>query len=121
VGASVSSDRSAQRSSWSVGSGEDTEGEGVRLARSAARFERSKAHRPAGGAEPRRRPIRSVDEGLHRPARHEIIQPIQRTTAAGPRHRWPTAQRPCPGPGRLAPWPPSPLTVTCSSDCSRFR
>jgi hypothetical protein len=45
---------------------------------------------------------RSADTGLHRPDRHEIIQPIHRTTAAGPRHRGPTAQRLCPAPGRLA-------------------
>jgi hypothetical protein len=120
-GASMSSDRSAQRGSQSVGAGEDTDGEGVRLARSAARSRRAKAHRPAGGAEPRVRPIRSVVAGLHRPAHHEIIEPIQRTTAAGPRRRGPTAHPPCTAPGRLAPWPPSPPNVTCSSDCSPSR
>src|SRR6516164_9124157 len=74
--ASVSSDRSAQRGSRSVGSGEDTDGEGVRLARSAAHFRRAKAHRPAGGAEPQGRPIRWVVAGLHRPNHHAIIEPI---------------------------------------------
>jgi hypothetical protein len=56
--------RRAQRDSRSVGCCEDTDGEGLRLARSAARFRRAKAHRPAGGGEPRGWPIRSVVAGL---------------------------------------------------------
>jgi hypothetical protein len=66
---SVQWTRSAQRGSPSVGSGEETDGQTVRLARSTARFRhakahrRAKAHQSAGEAEPRGRPIRSVVAG----------------------------------------------------------
>jgi hypothetical protein len=49
------SDRRAQRGSRSVGSGADSAEEGGQHAHSAGRFRNAKAHRPAGGAEPRGR------------------------------------------------------------------
>jgi hypothetical protein len=56
-------DRRAPSVLRTVGSGADTDGEGVRLARLAARFRRAKEHRPAGAAEPRGRPTKAPGAG----------------------------------------------------------
>jgi hypothetical protein len=68
-----------------------------------------KAHAPPGGTTrlSNARQGRQAATGLHRPIRHEIIRPICRVPAAGPRYRGPSAHRLCRSSGRPALWPAS--------------